>query len=291
MQKKRTLLYLGFLLAAALVATQGARSGTPLTPPQAQGDALRHGPVAPGLVEPKSEERPIGSEIIGTLREVPIEENESVKSGQILAIVKNDDQQAALDQARAQEQAAQAVLKEAEIDYKRNVILEQSKSVATATLDSARRTRDTARAELDRTSALVKQAQAELDKTFIRSPINGVVLKRLVVAGTAVSNQPPTQIAIIGDLSTLRIRAEVDELDIAQIHEGQRVLIKADAYPSLQIYGKVIRVNKRLGARLVQTDRSSERTDSKVLQTLIDLDKDAVLPVGLRVDVLFLDAP
>ena len=116
-------------------------------------------------------------------------------------------------------------------------------------------------------------------------------MKRLVVAGTAVSNQPPTQIAIIGDLSTLRIRAEVDELDIAQIHEGQRVLIKADAYPSLQIYGKVIRVNKRLGARLVQTDRSSERTDSKVLQTLIDLDKDAVLPVGLRVDVLFLDAP
>jgi len=247
--------------------------------------------AAPGQIEPASEERQIGSEVIGTLSEVLVEDIDVVKAGQVIAVIDNDDQLALLAQAKAQLEAAKAEVRVAELDYERQNALHEKRNASTATLDSARAQLDVAKAEVLRAQASVELATANLDKTRIKSPIDGVVLKKLVVAGGAVSNQPPTPIAVIGDLSQLNVRAEVDELDIGKVQVGQKVEVKADAYPNQTITGTVVRVNKRIGVRQVQTDRSSERTDNKVLQVLIKLDEASVLPVNLRVDAFFLPAP
>ena len=289
---KRKILYtfLGLLLAAISLWGLSFRSGSsPVQVPAApvsRDNSFLAG--APGLVEPASEERLVGSEIIGTLRSVVIEENDRVTADQVIAVVKNDDQMAILAQAKAQLDTARATLVEAAKHYRRNTALEKSNAASVSALETARKDFDCAKAGVKLAEAAEQLAQANLDKTLIRSPVNGVVLKKLVVAGQAVSNQPPTPIAVIGDLSCLRVRAEVDELDIGKVYEGQRVEIKADAFHDLRAGGVVIRVNKRMGPRQVQTDRSSERVDSKVLQTLIELDKGVFLPVGLRVDVYFI---
>jgi HlyD family secretion protein len=131
-------------------------------------------------------------------------------------------------------------------------------------------------------------AESLLDKTFIRSPITGTVLRRYRVAGEAVTNVPPTPIAIVGDLRGLRVRAEVDETDVGRVTAGQRVEVLADAFPDRRFGGTVFRVSSRLGGKAVQTGRPADRVDTKVLQVLIDLDAGVMLPIGLRVDAYFL---
>jgi HlyD family secretion protein len=145
-----------------------------------------------------------------------------------------------------------------------------------------------AQAMVARLEAETQLAEALLDKTIIRSPIDGVILRRQRNAGEAVTNIDPTPIAIVGDLSRLRVRAEVDETDIGHVRLGQRVEVTADAYPGQRCGGAVARIAQRLGAKLVNTGRPAERPDMKVMQALIDLDPGVKLPVGLRVDVFFL---
>ena len=145
-----------------------------------------------------------------------------------------------------------------------------------------------ARAIVARLKAETAFAEAQLDKFVIRSPIAGVILRRQRNAGEAVTNIDPTPIAIVGDLSRLRVRAEVDETDIGHIALGQRVEVSADAFPDRKFGGTVARIARRFGAKEVQTGRPAEKTDMKVLQVMIDLDPDVKLPVGLRVDLSFL---
>ena len=250
-------------------------------------EAAGHDFAAPGLVEPASEESLVGSEVIGTLRAVKVEENDVVKTGDVVAVIDNDDQTALLAQSKAAADSAAAALRLAEINLGRKKELVDRKQIAVSEYDQALAERDMARAERDRARATVALAQANLDKTIVTSPIDGTILRRYAVAGEAVTNQPPTPICSIGDIAHLRVRAEVDEIDIGRVKKGQEVTVKADGIPGKTFAGRVIRVNERLGVRKALTDRSSEREDSKVLPVIVELDPGSHLPVGLRVDVFF----
>jgi HlyD family secretion protein len=139
-------------------------------------------------------------------------------------------------------------------------------------------------AKLDIAKAAVANNQALLDKTIVRSPIDGIVLRRWRATGEAVGNIPPSPIVTIGDLSRLRVRAEVDETDIAHVELRHRVRITADAFPGRGFGGTISSISKQVGSKQIDTGRPTERVDSKVLQVLIDLDSGIDLPVGLRVD-------
>jgi len=147
-----------------------------------------------------------------------------------------------------------------------------------------------ARAAVEQRKAETAFAEAQLEKFTIRSPVAGTILRRQRNAGEAVTNIDPTPIAIVGDLSRLRVRAEVDETDLGRVAAGQRVEVSADAFPGQKFGGTVVRVAHRLGAKAVQTGRPADKVDMKVLQTMIDLDPEVKLPVGLRVDVGFVGA-
>ena len=159
-----------------------------------------------------------------------------------------------------------------------------------ALIESGARAEDVtaARAQVRLAEADVALAEALLEKTFIRSPIAGTMLRRVRDVGEAVTNMPPSAVAIVGDLSRLRVRAEVDETDFSKVTVGQRVEVTADALRGQKFDGTVYRISSRMGAKQVQTGRPGDRTDTKVLQVLIDLDSAVRLPVGLRVDAYFL---
>jgi len=129
--------------------------------------------------------------------------------------------------------------------------------------------------------------RAAIEKTRLRSPVDGVVLRRYRAIGETVSIQPATLIATVGDIRRLRVRADVDEADVTQVAVGQKVWVTADAYGDRRFHGTVASVGKRLGQKQIRTDEPTEKLDTKVLQVLIDLDETAQLPVGLRVDVFF----
>jgi HlyD family secretion protein len=186
--------------------------------------------------------------------------------------------------------ASQSVLDQATSTLRSLKMRRAAMSERLAIIENGARAEDlaAARAVVERLKAETAFAEAQLEKFTIRSPIAGTILRRQRKVGEAVTNIDPTPVAIVGDLSRLRVRAEVDETDIGHVAVGQRVAVAADAYPGRVFGGTVARIARRLGAKEVQTGRPSERIDMKVLQVMIDLDPDVALPVGLRVDASFL---
>lgn len=243
--------------------------------------------VAPGLIEPAGEERVVGSEIIGVLKEINVEENDVVKAGQVIATISNDDQVARLAEAKANEAEAQANLIVANQDLSRQRQLAQNRTAAQSELERSQAKADAAQAILQRTKAQRALAEANLAKTILKAPINGTVLRRYILAGEAVTNQPPTRIISLGNLDLLRVRAQVDELDIGRLTIGQPVIIKADAFPALEAVGRVSKITLRMDERSVQTSRTRDRVDTNVLPVLVDVESSVKLPVGLRVDAYF----
>ncbi|MBL0157922.1 MAG: HlyD family efflux transporter periplasmic adaptor subunit [Bryobacterales bacterium] len=148
------------------------------------------------------------------------------------------------------------------------------------------RPEDLKRAEADiaNAEALLAEAQAMVEKTIIRAPLDGRVLRRYRKAGESVSGKGDTPVVSLGDLRTLRVRVDVDETDVARLHIGQPAWVTADAYGDKRFTGKVVRIGQALGRKNIRTDEPTERVDTKILETLVELDPGQTLPIGLRVD-------
>jgi multidrug resistance efflux pump len=157
-----------------------------------------------------------------------------------------------------------------------------------ALVDDTAREEDRAMAEANLQSARARldQARAMLAKTYVRSPIDGTILRKHHRTGESVSNftTTPDPIITLGDKSVLRVRVDVDETDVSKLAAGQKVYVTADAYGGKRFWGHVIRVGAQLGRKNVRTDEPTERVDTKILETLVELDRGTDLPVGLRVD-------
>jgi len=183
----------------------------------------------------------------------------------------------AFDQARTDVQSARA---------RRDSLAERL-----ALLNAAPRSEDVAiaQANVKLAEAALQTARAMLDKTLIRTPIDGTVLRILRHVGETVSQTYPSIIAVVGDISRERIRAEIDETDVGRISLGQAAYAIADAYKGQRFTGKISKIAARMGKKAVYSDDPAEKRDTKVLEAVIDLDKQESLPVGLRVDV-FIEA-
>jgi len=143
-----------------------------------------------------------------------------------------------------------------------------------------------AEADLQLAEAQLDEAQARYGKTFIRSPIEGSVLRKHHRSGESVSNSStvPDPILTIGDRQTLRVRVDVDETDVSKVQVGQKAYVTADAFGKQKFWGHVVRVGQQLGPKNVRTDEPTEKVDTKILETLVELDPGSQLPDGLRVD-------
>ena len=202
-----------------------------------------------------------------------------------------------LDMARRRDLFQQVVISRAELDD-----AEKQLSVAQARVDSARerqslvdagsREEDLARADADvaLARAALDEARAMFEKTFVRAPIDGVVLRRHHRAGESVSTQFDSPIVTLADRSRVRVRVDVDEADVARLREGQSAYVTADAFGDRRFAGRVVRVGQMLGRKNVRTDEPTERVDTKILETLIELIDGGDLPLGLRVQA-FINAP
>src|SRR5690606_4751963 len=179
---------------------------------------------------------------------------------------------------------AEATLKNAELDYRRKADLGDRQLVARAdvdlaraALDQARAQRDSARAQIVQQTASTRTTQVNLDRTEIRSPVDGVVLVRNIEPGqtVAASLQAPELFTIAEDLSKMQIELEVDEADIGQVEVGQRVSFSVDAFPDRQFRGEVSQV------RLSATNTNNVITFPVVVA--VD-NSDGVLLPGLTVN-------
>jgi HlyD family secretion protein len=197
----------------------------------------------------------VGTQVSGTLKTVEVDFNDHVAAGQVIARIDPSTLQARVDQAAATLASAQAGLgeaqasaKNAEADYNRKSDLAQKQLIARTDADAALAARDEARARIASAQANVRQQQAalastrlDIDKSVIRSPVDGVVLERSVEPGqtVAASLQTPTLFKIAGDLSKMEIVLAIDEADIGQVKVGQEARFTVDAFPERKFQGRV----------------------------------------------------
>ena len=245
----------------------------------------------------------VGTQVSGTLQSVDVDFNDSVTKDQVIARIDPSTFQARLDQAsaslsstRAGLNEAQAVARNAELDYNRKSDLVKRQLIARSDADQALAARDQARARIVSANAQVRQQQAnvdsarlDLEKTVIRSPVDGVVLLRSVEAGqtVAASLQTPVLFKIAGDLRKMEIVLAIDEADIGQVREGQTARFTVDAFPDRNFAGRVKQV------RLAATNTANVITYPVVVevdnpdQTLLPgMTANAEIEISRRPDVL-----
>ncbi|HEY0506248.1 MAG TPA: efflux RND transporter periplasmic adaptor subunit [Lysobacter sp.] len=200
----------------------------------------------------------VGSQISGQVTDVLADFNDEVKRGQVIARIDPKTYEAQIAQgnaqiasARASLNQAQATLVNAELDYRRKTDLGTRQLVARSDVDLARAAYEQAQAQVNAAQAAIRQqtastqtTQVNLDRTVIRSPVDGVVLTRSIEPGqtVAASLQAPELFTIAEDLAKMKIELAVDEADIGQVRAGQNVSFTVDAFPDRQFRGTVEQV-------------------------------------------------
>jgi HlyD family secretion protein len=132
--------------------------------------------------------------------------------------------------------------------------------------------------------ALVENA---LEKTRVRAPADGTVLNMWAKVGEMAAPTPDGALLLFGDISSLRVRAEVEERDVPKIRVGQRAVVKADAFPDKDFEGVVTQLAPALGPPRITTRGPRRPNDVEVLEVLISLDGSPPLLTGMRVDAYF----
>ena len=130
-------------------------------------------------------------------------------------------------------------------------------------------------------------AEAALERTRIRAPSNGTALLVNARVGETVTPSPEQTLVIIGDLSMLRVRAEIEERDTAKVRIGQGVIVKSDAHPGRDFEGKVATIAQALGPGKLAQRGPRRPNDLEVLEVVVDLAAGSPLLPGMRVDVFF----
>lgn len=130
-------------------------------------------------------------------------------------------------------------------------------------------------------------AEVGLEKLKIRAPISGTVLQVNARLGELASPSSPDPLVVMGDLSALRVRAELDERDIGEVKIGQQVVVRADAFPGRDFHGTVASIAPIVQAGRINSPNSRNLTDFDVTQVRIDLTEPGPLLVGMKVDVYF----
>ncbi|WP_072397227.1 efflux RND transporter periplasmic adaptor subunit [Hyphomicrobium sp. CS1GBMeth3] len=136
--------------------------------------------------------------------------------------------------------------------------------------------------------AEVRMAEALLDKTRIRAPVAGTILELDAKAGEVVAPSPERPLVVMGDMSVVRVKAEVDEGDVNKIKLNQVAYVKSISYGDEKFEGKVTSIAPTLGATKIATRGPLRPTDVEVMEVTIELEGTAAaLKPGMRVDAFF----
>ena len=139
--------------------------------------------------------------------------------------------------------------------------------------------------------AVVRQAEAALEKTRLRAPVAGAVLRIDAEPGETYSLFAPSPVLSLGDISVLNVRTEVDERDVGRVRVGQRAFILADALGGASIAGRVSRLELVMTPKRTRSGDPSEPVDRSVREVIVTLDDPGPLYSGMRVDVYIETGP
>lgn len=236
---------------------------------------------ASGLIEAISSVE-IKSKASGEVLYLGAEVGDFVEKGFMLSQIDQRTPKNILDQSKSDLEASKVRLENAEAQFNRGKQLHDKGSISDKDYEDIQENYAQAKSTLVRTQVSYENAKISLDDTVVRSPVSGTVISRPVEVGQVISS--PTQavgggtvLMTMADLSKVRVRALVDEIDVGKVSIGQKVSIKVAAYRDKEFFGIVSKIEPK--ARVEQ--------NVTTFPVLIDIDNDEnLLLLGMNTDVV-----
>lgn len=218
--------------------------------------------TATGTIEPVTEVE-VGTQVSGIIDRLYADYNSVVTKGQLIAEMDKVTLQSELASQKATYDGAKAEYEYQQKNYERNKGLHEKQLISDTDYEQSLYNYQKAKSAFDSSKASLAKAERNLSYATITSPIDGVVISRDVEEGQTVASgfETPTLFTIAADLTQMQVVADVNEADIGDVEEGQRVSFTVDAYPNDVFEGKVTQI--RLGA----TSSSSSTTTTTTVVT------------------------
>ena len=236
---------------------------------------------ASGIIEAISSIE-IKSKASGEILYLGAEVGDFVKKGAVLGQIDQRTPTNILNQSKSDLEAAKVRLENAKSQYDRGMELHDNGSISDKAYEDIQENFAQAKSTLVRTEVTFENAKIALDDTVVRSPISGTIISRPVEVGQVISSPTSavgggTLLMTMADLSKVRVRALVDEIDVGKFSIGQTVSIKVAAYRDKEFFGVVSKIEPL--AKIEQ--------NVTTFPVLIDIDnKDNLLLLGMNTDVV-----
>jgi len=236
---------------------------------------------ASGVIEAISSVE-IKSKASGEILLLGAEVGDTVEKGSILGQIDQRTPKNILDQAKSDLEASKVRLDNAKSQYERGKELHENASISDKDFEDIQEGYAQAKSTLVRTEVTYENAKIALDDTIVRSPVQGTIISRPVEVGQVISSPTSavgggTVLMTMADLSKVRVRALVDEIDVGKVSIGQVVSIKVAAYRDKQFFGVVSKIEPQ--AKIEQ--------NVTTFPVLIDIDNDEnLLLLGMNTDVV-----
>ena len=248
---------------------------------QTQTQQLELSIEASGIIEAISSVE-IKSKASGEILFLGAEVGDFVNKGSVLGQIDQRTPKNILDQSKSDLEAAKVRLSNAESQFERGKELHEKGSISDKDYEDIQENYAQAKSTLVRTEVTFENAKIALDDTVVRSPVTGTIISRTVEVGQVISSPTSavgggTLLMTMADLSKVRVRALVDEIDVGKVSIGQTVSIKVAAYRDKEFFGIVSKVEPL--ARIEQ--------NVTTFPVLIDINNDEnLLLLGMNTDVV-----
>ena len=246
MKKKTLWIIIGALAAAVvlwLIFRPTGKETVNLETAKVQRIDISSSVTATGTVEPVTKVE-VGTQVSGIISKLYVDYNDKVKAGQVIAEMDKVNLQAELNAANAQLSTAKTEFEYQQKEYNRLKTLHDKELISDSEFDQAEYQYKSAKNAYSQTQASYTKVKRNLSYATITSPIDGVVISKAVEEGQTVAAgfSTPTLFTIAKDLTDMQVIANVDEADIGQVKEGQRVTYTVAAYPDDVFEGRVKQV-------------------------------------------------
>jgi len=225
----------------------------------------------------------VGTEVLGTIVRMPAREKGTVRRGDLLVQLRDDEVRASLVEARSRLTEAEVALRLERARYGLDRVLPALSRQANPAPDARRESLTAAEARRDAARAAVDRLEAEAARYRILAPIDGVVIARHADPGETVA--PAAPLLTIADLTRLCVEAEVDEFDIPRIAPNAPATIDAEGYPGPGWRGRVEEIADAVSVRRTRPEDPGRPADTRVLLVRIALLEKTPLKLGQRVEV------
>ena len=292
-----SILVLIALVAGAIARNKGKEQLLAVTTEKAIVKTITQLVNATGKIQPEIEVK-ISPEVAGEILELPLREGASVKKGNLLVRIKDDNyryqvdqQEANLTAARATAVQSKAQLLKAQDDFKRieelfgkKLVSDSDYSASKTNLEVAEANSDNALAQIRRTEGLLSQSRDLLSKTVIFAPMDGSVSSLSSEVGERVvgtGSFAGTEVMRVADLANMEVRVNVNENDVVNVKVGDRTRISIDAYPGRKFTGAV----KEIASTAKTQGLNTQEEVTNFLVKIRVTDKDVALRPGMSASV------